>query len=226
MLSARGKRRFRSTRRGVAPAYPRGDRRPHREVVAVPPSRARWGLIDEAWRDFIGAEGATDTGHADERFDPQTSHLSVFVPWFFSQWLPDPHASAFPDLAARRATVAAQFLKHRQRHLDPLLVRYVEAFVAGAFSFHEVMRVEPDRGFALRDLLLEREQFVLEHRGSWTAAAGDILFAQIVHVDGIAVLHGRDAVAALIDQIERGGTRMSPPLDRGITAMLRRELGS
>ena len=36
---------------------------------------------------------------------------------------------------------------------------------------------------------------------------------------------GREAVAALIAQIERDGARESPPLDPGIPAMLRRELG-
>jgi hypothetical protein len=36
---------------------------------------------------------------------------------------------------------------------------------------------------------------------------------------------GREAVAALIAQIERGGARQSPPLDAAVPAMLRRELG-
>ncbi len=36
---------------------------------------------------------------------------------------------------------------------------------------------------------------------------------------------GREAVARLIAQIERDGARQSPPLDAGIVAMLRRELG-
>jgi uncharacterized protein (DUF2384 family) len=36
---------------------------------------------------------------------------------------------------------------------------------------------------------------------------------------------GREAVMALIAQIERDGARQSPPLDAGIVAMLRRELG-
>ena len=36
---------------------------------------------------------------------------------------------------------------------------------------------------------------------------------------------GREAVEALIAQIERGAQRKSPPLDPEITQMLRRELG-
>ncbi len=36
---------------------------------------------------------------------------------------------------------------------------------------------------------------------------------------------GREAVAALIAQIERDGARQSPPLDPAIPATLRRELG-
>ena len=36
---------------------------------------------------------------------------------------------------------------------------------------------------------------------------------------------GREAVEALIAQMERDGARQSPPLDPGIPAMLRRDLG-
>jgi hypothetical protein len=35
----------------------------------------------------------------------------------------------------------------------------------------------------------------------------------------------REAVEALIAQMERDGAKQSPPLDPGIPAMLRRELG-
>jgi hypothetical protein len=105
-------------------------------------------LIDEAWAEFTGTEDA---------FDPQTQHLPVFMPWFFYGWLPDPHDTEFPELAARGATVAGEFLARRSRHLTTLLVRYLEACAAAAFSLHEVVRVEADHGFVLRDVLLDRE---------------------------------------------------------------------
>ncbi len=145
--------------------------------------RAQLGdeLIDEAWANFTGEE---------EAFDPETPHIPVFMPWFFFQWCPDPEDTRFPDLAAREATVAGEFIARRGRHLDPLLVRYLEACMAAPFSFHEVARLQAGRGFALRDLMLERETFVIEHSASRSVAPGDILFAQIVTIDGLSLLEG------------------------------------
>ena len=136
-------------------------------------------LVDEAWTEFTGEERA---------FEPENPHLPVFMPWFFYQWTPDPEGTEFPDLAARSATVAGDFLARRRRHLDPLLVRYVEACAASAFSFHEVMEVEAGRGFTLRDVVLEHELFVVDHSASRGVGPGDIVFAQVVIVDGLALL--------------------------------------
>jgi hypothetical protein len=145
-------------------------------------SRLGAGLIDEAWADFSLGE--------EETFNLKTPHLPVFMPWFFHQWFPDPKNTRFPDLAAREATVAGEFLARQRRHLDPLLIRYLEACAGAPFSFHEVVSVEPGRGFALRDLILERETFVSEHSGSRSARPGDILFAQIVALEGLGLIEG------------------------------------
>jgi hypothetical protein len=138
-------------------------------------------LLDEAWSDFAGT---------DDAFDPETRHLPVFMPWSYHGWSPDPHATAFPELAARSATIAGEYVAHRRRHLDPLLIRYLEACAIAAFSFHEVVDVEAGRGFVLRDILLDCETFVVEHSASRMVRPGDILFAQIVVIDGLAMLDG------------------------------------
>ena len=138
-------------------------------------------LLDEAWTRFSGEEVA---------LDPETPHMPVFMPWFFHQWSPDPQATEYPDLATRSATVAGEFLARRRRHLDPLLVRYLEGCAAAAMSFHEVADVEAGRGVTLRDLMLEHETFVVDHSASRSLSAGDVLFAQVVVVDGLALLEG------------------------------------
>ena len=138
-------------------------------------------LVDEAWTRFAG-EGVA--------LDPESPHMPVFMPWFFHRWSPDPQATEFPDLAARSATVAGEFLARRRRHLEPLLVRYLEACAAAAFSFHEAVDVEAGRGVTLRDLMLEQEMFVVDHSASGSLSPGDILFAQVVVVDGLALLEG------------------------------------
>lgn len=136
----------------------------------------------EAWAEFSPEEDAP--------FDAKSPHIPVFVPWFFHQWSPDAESTRFRELASRAATVSGEYLARRRRNLDPLLVRYLEACAAAAFSFHEVVQVEPGRGFLLRDLILERERFVSEISGSQSAQRTDIVFAQVVDLDGLSLLDG------------------------------------
>jgi hypothetical protein len=138
-------------------------------------------LIQEAWEDFTGES---------EPFDAQTPHITVFMPWFFYTWFPTRSNTGFADLAARKATVAAEWIRLQRRRPDPLLVRYLEACAAAKFSFHEAVRVEPGRGFLLRDLMLETETFVIERIASRTVRAGDVMFAQTVVIDGLTMLEG------------------------------------
>ncbi len=136
----------------------------------------------EAWAQFSPEEGAP--------FDPKSPHMPVFIPWFFHQWTPAAESTPFTKLVSRAATVSGEYLARRRRNLDPLLVRYLEACNATAFSFHEVVQAEPGRGFLLRDLILERERFVSEISGSQGAQRGDIVFAQVVDIDGLSLLDG------------------------------------
>jgi hypothetical protein len=138
-------------------------------------------LIEEAWMDFVDDEVP---------FDPGSPHIQVFMPWFFYQWSPDPDQTGFPDMAARRATVAGEYLARKGKRLDALLARYLTACCGSGFSFHEIVTVDPGRGFLLRDLILEREDHVLEQSGSRNVSPGDILFAQVVRIDGLATLEG------------------------------------
>ena len=139
------------------------------------------GLIQEAWEDFAGGT---------EPFYAESPHTVVFMPWFLHHWFPHRANTRFPDLAARKASVASELILRQRRRLDPLLVRYLEACAAAAFSFHEAVRVEPGRGFLLRDLMLESETFVIEHSASRIVRSGDVIFAQIVRIDGLAMLEG------------------------------------
>jgi SEC-C motif len=139
-------------------------------------------FIDEAWAEFSPGEDAA--------FDSKSPHMQVFIPWLIHQWSPAADSTRFAELASRAATVSGEFLARRRRNLDPLLVRYLEACKATAFSFHEVIQIEPGRGVHLRDLILERERFVSEHSGSQNARRGDILFAQVVDIDGLSLLDG------------------------------------
>jgi hypothetical protein len=56
------------------------------------------------------------------------------------------------------------------------------------FSFHEVLRCEPGRGFRLRDVLTGTEVEVLERSGSGGVEPGELLYAKIVLVEGVALM--------------------------------------
>jgi hypothetical protein len=69
-----------------------------------------------------------------------------------------------------------------------LLRRYLEACVATPLSFFEVLEVQPGAWIRLRDMLSERETTVFEQSGSRTAQVAEIIYAQIVVVDGVGLL--------------------------------------
>ena len=46
--------------------------------------------FEEAWEEFSGTA---------EPFDPETSHIQVFMPWFFHRWSPDPYSTQVADAA-------------------------------------------------------------------------------------------------------------------------------
>lgn len=138
--------------------------------------------LDEAWAEFR----LTDT---DEPFDSKSPYLQTFMPWFLYDWLPDPHDTKVPA-AAHGLTAARAHLASARKRADPLVGHYVEAVGAAPFSFHEVLECAPGLGFRLRDVMLGTEAEVTEHSGSSHAEPGDLLYAKVVAIDGIAMLEG------------------------------------
>ena len=143
--------------------------------------------IDEAWDEF-------NLWDLDEPFDPESPHVAVFMSWFVYDWLPDPRNTDLPE-STHTTTVAQAYLKAAGPRLDPLVGRYIEACCAAPFSFHEIMACEPGHGFRLRDVLVGSELDVVEHSGSTGARVGDLLYAKVVVIDGIAVI---DACAPVL----------------------------
>lgn len=138
--------------------------------------------IDEAWAEF-------NVWETEEPFDPRSPYLQVFMPWFLYNWLPDPEETDIPE-HLHEITVAQAYVNSADRRLDPLARRYIEAGGEAQFSFHEVLACESGRGFRLRDAMTGSEHDVLERSGSTGARIGDLLYAKVVTVEGIAVLDG------------------------------------
>ena len=175
--------------------------------------------IEEAWAEFMVWEGGA--------FDPESPITALFMPWLYHSWKPDPWEDEYAiDASLRGRTPTSVFLERHARQLDPLAQRYLEACLAAPFSFYEILRCDPGRGFRTRDVLIGEEHEVLERLATESMERGDILFAQLVPIDGIVLLEAcspyvlppADKIAAieLREEIEQ-----APPMERDSTDLLR-----
>ena len=160
-------------------------RRVRRAIDGLPNTMFRFtaetfGLaaVDEAWQEF-----ALDTAEEHTKFDPETPHIQLFMPWFFHCWSPEGEEMEGPAMTPTRA-----FLDERGSRLDPLARRYLEACLEAPFSFHEIVSSNPGRDFGTRDIITGEEHQVFEQSASRSMHLGDILYGQLVRVEAIAML--------------------------------------
>ncbi len=136
--------------------------------------------IDEAWRAFmLWDEGA---------FEPDERQLQLFMPWFFHCWSPHPADTAVRVPALHDVSPTRAYLARRGRSLDPLLRSYLEACTKAPLSFHEILGCDPGRGVRLRDVMTGQEWDVTERSASRYLQRGDMLFGQLVELEGLTLL--------------------------------------
>jgi hypothetical protein len=137
--------------------------------------------LQQAWLEFtIGASAEFMEG------DPNTE---LFYSWLFHKWTPGADkGNEIEDAALYRVQPTRAYLARRASRLNPLLQRYLEACLNAPFGFHEIFDCEPGIGFATRDVFTGAEFAVRERSASSTLKNSDIIFGQIVAVQGIAML--------------------------------------
>lgn len=120
-----------------------------------------------------------------------------------------------PDQAVPSTlTAAARFLKEKGHTADELTRRFIEAARREPFSFWQVENVSPGSGVLLKDLITGEERFVADLSLSRSAAKWEIVFAQVVGLDGLNMLNGlgvyslpparfRESVVNFADQLRR-----------------------
>ena len=150
-------------------------------------------------KDYFGPEGLAEawdefTGWEDVPFDAHSRHIPVFMPWFFHNWTPDLPDTEVRVEARAEVTAAQAYLARKGRRLDPLARRYLEACAGVPFSFYDVSACEPGRGFTLRDIFSGEESRVTERSASRSVSAGDVLFAKIARLEGLAVMEACSSV--------------------------------
>ncbi|MBI4206802.1 MAG: DUF2384 domain-containing protein [Betaproteobacteria bacterium] len=116
------------------------------------------------------------------------------MPWFYYNWMPDPHDTEVRAEARAELSAAQAYLRKKGKSLDPLARHYIEACVAAPLSFYDVVTCEPGRGFTLRDVITGEECNVSERSASRSVRAGDILFAKIARLEDIALLEACSTV--------------------------------
>jgi hypothetical protein len=144
--------------------------------------------LDEAWDEFTLWN--EDYG----AFDPESPYNAVFIPWMQHCWAPDPEDTAISDASLHDITPTQAYLTRMARRLDPLLRSYLEGCLDAPLGFHEVLHCDPGRSMQLRDVFTGATHLVLEGAASQALAVGDLLYAQVVEVEGICVLEGCSSV--------------------------------
>ena len=168
-------------------------------------ARRRYGTVvmNEAWQEF--------TGFAEENFNADSVHLPVFMPWFFYQWDPDPHNTKLTPEHVAEFPVASAYLARESRRIPRLAARYLTACLETAFSFLDVVEAQPGSGIGMRDALTGWRGFVAEKTASQTVKVGDIIFGNVVTLDGVSILDGCAPISI-------------PPAEKGVVIELRRHL--
>ena len=138
--------------------------------------------IEEAWAEF------TVWQDEEPAFDPSTPLLPLFMPWCFHRWAPDPYDTDVADVKLHDRVPTAVYLERHGSRLDPLVHRYLDACTQTPFGFHEIIHCDPGRGFRARNLITSEEVEVMEQSASRTVTAHEILFGQLIAIDGIVML--------------------------------------
>lgn len=139
--------------------------------------------LPEAWDEFA-SETLAETG-----FDFESRHIGIFMSWFHNFWSPNPNGpSEVRDKALHGIEPVRAYLARRGARLDPLMREYLESCLSEPLSFHEVVEVARGEGFTLRDLVTGREQRVAERSATEHMHSGDLVFGQVVHTGGLALL--------------------------------------
>jgi SEC-C motif-containing protein/antitoxin Xre/MbcA/ParS-like protein len=152
--------------------------------------------VDEAWAEFV-------LWDEEEDLEPweDSPHKSAFLPWMLHHWSPDPDETSVADESLCGIEPTRAYLERKGKHLDETTRRYLEACLAAPFGFHEVTQCDPGRGFHATELITGVRREVLEQSGSQSLQQGDVLYASLVHCDGIVMMEG--VAPAVIPPIHR-----------------------
>jgi hypothetical protein len=165
-----------------------------------------YGRLDERLRDFAeralgraGMEASYDEFllWPEEALDPAFLERQgeLFCSWSIFNWCCEPEDVDGPLRLPPGVTQAEFYLERQKGRLSDTEKVLITAISHAPFSFHEVIRCEPGRGFLLKDVLTGEELDVLERSASEVAREGDILFGRVATLGEVSMLYGCGAYA-------------------------------
>jgi hypothetical protein len=160
------------------------------------------GAIAEAWEEF--------TLWNDVPFDPESPQVTLFYPWLFHVWRPDPIETEVEARCLHSIPPTQAYLIARGKGLDQLMYRYLSACLDSPFGFFEIISSDPGHGMQMREILTETTYEVLERSASGSFTPGDIVYGMVVECDGVSMLEASAPVAlpirlktVIVDQREQ-----------------------
>jgi len=111
----------------------------------------------------------------------------LFLPWF---WYSSRREIGFKGMTPRKTSPAQLYLaEHGEKH-SAREIGVVEAACDTPLSFYRVVRVKPEIGVEVVDLLREKSLFIHEKKGSSRLHPGDIVFGLAVMTNVVNVFNG------------------------------------
>lgn len=125
-------------------------------------------FLDDVWRAVWGGQRS---------FVQDDPFVALALPWGLYRW------------DAGQGDVAAGFLHTpAARQLDDRTRAFIDGCRTEPLTFWQAETVEPGVGMALRDMATGQERYVHERSVSQALVAWDVVFGQVVAVDGICTL--------------------------------------
>ena len=177
---------------------------------------AAWQVYWQARPEEVA--GMTPDDVADEL--ESSPHTELFLTWFLLMWADErgEERAGYP----RTDTIVARYLQGDARRASAAMRAFLEAWRHEPISVFEVREVRPGHGSLLRDLILDRNEFVHDIASSNKLARWDVTLAQLVGTDDCRILGTiapyvvrRDKMAELkrvVQRIRRRQLRRPPDL--------------
>jgi len=135
--------------------------------------------ITEAWRDF----NLLDAPPPPDRYSEEGR---IFMPYFLFLW--DPERPTRWRRPGEPGMIASSYRLAKEGQLSEMDLHFLTEATTQPMSFFEVLWCKPGERMALKDVLTGEESEVVEHSGTLTLREGDIVFGQVWHAAGLAVV--------------------------------------